>query len=453
VLVVLSVLALCTTAASYDNEAAQLRKAALTRTDFSKLEYLCDTFGHRLSGSESLDQVIGWLLQRLSYDGLANVRAEVVDGIINWHRGEETLELIQPRFTKMALVGLGKSVGTDAEGITADVFVVSSFADLQANRDRARDKIVLFNVPFTTYGETVAYRSGGADAAAAAGAVAALVRSVTPYSLYTPHTGGLSYSGQQPLIPAAAITVEDSEMMARMQRRGQPVRVSLRMDARIQGYNVSSHNVIAEVVGATSPESVVLIGGHLDSWDVGTGAADDGAGFFSAWEAARLINDLIKEGMISRPRRTIRFIAWADEEMTQRGAVAYKERHLQELKNHQIVVESDGGNFNPYGFGFSGTSEALAIFRNISRLLEPINVGEIVAGAGTTTDNAPLVQEGVPGGSLLDNKGSSFYFNYHHANSDTITALDYDGIRRSVGAMAVMSYVLAAIPQDLPRAR
>ncbi|ELR20065.1 peptidase M28, putative [Acanthamoeba castellanii str. Neff] len=436
-------------AAPYEREAAELTKAALTGTDFSKLEYLCDTFGPRFSGSENQVLAIDWMLEK---DGLANVRGEPVDGIINWKRGKESLELLHPRRTSMALLGLGKSAGTGSEGVTAEVFVVSTFEELTANADKAKGKIVLFNAPFTTYGQTVAFRSRGADAASAVGAVAALVRSVTPYSLYTPHTGGVNYSDKQPRIPAAAVTVEDSEMMARMQKRGQAVVVRLQMDAQILGYNVSSRNVIAEVVGGADPEGIVLLGGHVDSWDVGTGAVDDGAGFFCAWEAVRLINDLIEERKIARPRRTIRFIAWADEEMTGRGAVTYKETHEHELKRHQIAVESDIGNFDPYGFGFTGSADGLAIFRNLSGLLEPVKVGEIVEGAGTTVDNAPLVAAGVPGGALLDSKGSSHYFNYHHSSADTITALNYDGVRRSVAAMAVMSYVLADIPDDLPHA-
>jgi carboxypeptidase Q len=379
------------------------------------------------------------------------VHGESVDGIPNWVRGEESLELLYPRKHKMALLGLGGSIGTGPEGVTAEAFVVSSFDDLKANKSKAVGKVVVFNAPWVSYGKTVAYRVGGADAASAVGGVAALVRSITPYSLYTPHTGSMYYSGRVRKVPTAAITVEDAEMLARMQARGQPIKLKLVMGAHSPP-PTASRNILAQVNGSQLPDYIVLIGGHIDSWDVGQGAMDDGAGFFSAWEAVRIINNLIKQQKLPRPRRSIRVIGWVNEEMGARGAIVYKQKHQNELSKHQIAIESDSGNFKPTGFGFSGSASALSVMQNISALLAPLQADAIYPGQGADTDNGFLVDAGVPGGSL-ESEGFSekpfYYFNYHHSNADTITSLNYEGVRASVAAFAVMAYVLADIPENL----
>jgi carboxypeptidase Q len=220
--------------------------------------------------------------------------------------------MLTPRNHTMGVLGLGRSVGTPPGGIEADAFVVSSFDDLKANASKAVGRIVVFNAPFVSYGETVMYRVSGASVAASYGAVAALVRSVTPLSLYTLHTGEMGYDSRYPAIPTASVTVEDAEMMARMQARGQHVRLHLKMDA-YTAPDTKSRNVMAELVGSTYPDEIVLIGGHSDSWDVGQGAMDDGAGFFSGWEAVNILTALVSAGKIERPKRTIRCILWVDE--------------------------------------------------------------------------------------------------------------------------------------------
>jgi len=309
----------------------------------------------------------------------------------------------------------------------------------------------LYNAPFVTYGETVIYRVIGASEAAKVGAVAALVRSIAPFSLYTPHTGEQFYEDGVPQIPVAAVTIEDSEMMARMQTRGQTIIVQLYMEAHF-GHPVTHYNILADIKGRESPEEIIVIGGHSDSWDVGQGAIDDGGGLFTSWEAARLISLLINRSLLPRPRRTIRVLHWVDEEIGQAGATTYAKNHAADIQNHVLAVESDAGNFAPTGFGFSGTPEATKIITQIGTLLHSIGAGNITAGEGEDTDNGYLGQMGVPCGSLeSDGFGvDGYYFYYHHSNADTVTHINRNGFKSSIAAFAVLSYVVADMEQRLP---
>jgi carboxypeptidase Q len=284
-------------------EAAQrLVEAALSSpVAWDRLAELVDTFGPRLSGTESLEASLNWILERMEEDGLENVRSEPVL-VPRWIRGRESAELTSPRPKSMTVLGLGGSIGTPPGGILGEVLVVSSFSELEERAAEAKGKIVLFDVPFTTYGETVQYRSRGAVAAAEVGAVASLIRSVTPYSMSTPHTGVMSYEDGRPEIPHAAITLEDAGMLHRMQDRGERIEILLKMEGRSEDM-VPSRNVMAEIVGWEHPDQVVVLGGHSDSWDVGQGAMDDAGGVVAAWEAVRLMKVL---GL--RPRRTVRVV-------------------------------------------------------------------------------------------------------------------------------------------------
>ena len=268
-------------------EAAMADSAA-----WDRLAYLTDTFGPRFSGSKNLELAIDWILEEMVHDGLQNVRGEPVK-VPHWVRGEETLVLLEPHERRLEILGLGGSVGTGPGGVTGEVLVVNSYDDLAARGAEAKGKIVLWNVPFTSYGATVTYRSNGAVRAAEAGAIASLVRSVGPYSMYTPHTGNSRYDENVPKIPHAAVTVEDAMMMQRMQDRGHTIRVRLEM----QDYwlpDADSHNVVGELVGSEYPEEIIVMGGHIDSWDVGTGAMDDAGGCVVAWEALRLLQESIE---------------------------------------------------------------------------------------------------------------------------------------------------------------
>lgn len=426
----------------YRVPAARIIEAALRDSAaWQRLAALTDGFGHRFSGSESLERAIDWIMVEMRRDGLENVRGEPVM-VPRWIRGRESAELVSPRRAPLPMLGLGGSIATPPEGIEAEVLVVSSFADLEAQAADAGGKIVLFDVPFTNYGATVQYRTNGAVAASRAGAVASLIRSVTPYSQRTPHTGAMRYDSTVAPIPHAAITVDDAAMLHRMQDRGERIVIRLRMEARTEP-DVESRNVMGELVGRESPNEVVVMGGHIDSWDVGTGAMDDAGGVVIAWEAVRLLREL---GLV--PRRTIRVVGWTNEENGLRGGSAYRDAHQAELDDHVLAIESDGGVFRPRGFGFRGSERAEAMLREVVTLLEPIGADTLFPGGGGA-DIGPIMQRGVPGMSHVVD--GTRYFWYHHTDADTIEALDPREIALNVAAMAIMAYVVADLPERLPR--
>ena len=408
---------------------------------FRRLTRLVDRFGHRFSGSASLENALDWILEEMEADGLENVRGEPVM-VPHWVRGRESAEMVLPRHRELPMLSLGGSVGTPPGGIRAQVMVVESFEELEARAEEARGRIVLFDVPFTSYGETVQYRYRGATAAARAGAVASLIRSVTPRSLQTPHTGTMAYADSVKKIPHAALTIEDSELIHRLVDSGERVEVLLEMEAKTLP-DVPSRNVVAELRGRERPEEVVVLGGHIDSWDVGQGAMDDAGGSVAAWEAVRLMKEL---GL--RPRRTVRVVLWTNEENGLRGGTGYRDAHMESLDDHVLAMESDGGVFKPLGFGFSGSDAAYGIVREIGTLLEPIDAGRITRGGGGA-DIGPIMEEGVPGMGLRVD--GTHYFWYHHTDADTIDKLDPAEFNQCVAAMAVMAWVAAEMPEPLPR--
>lgn len=360
-----------------------------------------------------------------------------------WVRGEESAELIQPRRQKLPVLGLGGSIGTPPEGITAPVLVVSSFEELERRAADAKGKIVLFDVPFTSYGQAVRYRTEGAVAAARAGAVASLIRSVASYSMRTLHTGAMRYdtTGVVPRIPHAAITVEDAAMLHRMHDRGEHVVVRLVMGATTLP-DAPSRNVIAELRGRERPDEVVVMGGHIDSWDVGQGAMDDGGGVVVAWEALRLMKRL---GLT--PRRTVRVVGWTNEENGLRGGLAYRDAHQDEP--HVLAIESDAGVFRPKGFGFSGSDSARAIVRQVAALLQRIGTDSIGASGGGA-DIGPIVRARNVPAMGLEVDGAR-YFWFHHTEADTIDKLDPHDMALCVATLAVMAYVVADLEEPLPR--
>ena len=420
-----------------------IRAATRDSAAYDRLGRLVDGFGHRLAGSRSLEAAIDWVLAEMKKDGLQNVRGEPVK-VAHWVRGEESVVLVRPRRDTLSMLGLGGSVATPKAGITARVLVVSSFEELERRKTDARGKIVLFDAPFTTYSETRRYRTDGPSAAARAGAVACLIRSVASNSIRSPHTGRTSYDSTAPRIPAAALSVEDAMMLHRMQERGEQVVVTLKMGAR-QLPSAESRNVVAEIVGREKPDEVVVLGGHIDSWDVGQGAMDDAGGSVAAWEAVRLIHRL---GL--RPRRTVRVVLWTNEENGVDGGKAYRDRHTGELERHVMAMESDGGVFQPQGFAFAGSDSAAAIVRQAASLQESIGATSVEkVEQSPEADIGPLVEEGVPGiGLEVD---GTRYFWYHHTDGDTLDKLDPAEVARCVAAMAVMAYVIADLPEGLPR--
>ncbi|HXD22728.1 MAG TPA: M20/M25/M40 family metallo-hydrolase, partial [Gemmatimonadaceae bacterium] len=340
-------------------------------------------------------------------------------------------------------------VGTPSGGITAPVLVVKSFDDLAAHAAEAKGKIVLFDAPFRMdldpmagYEATVVYRGTGAVAAAKVGAVAALIRSIESFSISSPHTGATRYDAATPKIPIAALSIEDAEMLHRMQDRGQAMSVTLKMEAQTLP-DAPSRNVVAELVGSEHPDEVVVISGHIDSWDVGQGAMDDGGGAFAAWEAVRLMKEL---GI--RPKRTIRVVMWTNEENGTRGGRGYLDAHRAELGKHVAAIESDNGVFSPNGFRYQGSDKGLAAAKEIAALLAPIKATGMEMG-GAEADVEPMINAGVPGFSL--NVDDSRYFWFHHSDGDTMAVIDRDEFRRCIGAMAVLAYTLADMPQPIPR--
>ena len=430
------------TPADYQPEAQRLIQAATNSLfGFTRLATMCDTFGPRFTGSKNLESAIDWCLAEMKHDGFQNVRGEEVI-VPRWVRGNESVELLSPRRRTLPMLGLGGSVGTPPGGITADVLVVTGFDDLKNRVAEAKGRIVLFNVPFTEYRETVIVRTQGAIHAARAGALASLIRSVGPFSMQTPHTGGMSYGDGVKKIPHAALSLEDANMLSRMAARGEPIRVRLKMEARTLSDGIS-RNVIAEIPGTKRPEEIVIVSGHIDSWDVGQGAMDDGGGCLAAWEAARL---MLKLGL--RPRRTVRVVLWTNEENGIRGAIQYAKRHEAALAKHTLAIESDAGVFRPTGFGFLGSGRGMEIIRGVGKLLDPIGSGNIAKGC-RGADVLKLVRGGVPVMHLeVDRKK---YFWFHHTDADTIDKLVPAEFNRCVAAMAVMAYVIADLPETLPR--
>jgi carboxypeptidase Q len=414
-------------------------EAVATDAAWQRLAYLGDTYGHRLSGSPNLEAAIGWAVEEMKRDGLENVHTEAVK-VPHWVRGHESLEIAGPIPQPLVILGLGNSVGTPAAGIDAELVVVHSFEELDAAKDRVKGRIVLFNVPFTTYGDTVRFRAMGPSRAAMLGAVALLVRAVGPAGLRTPHTGALSYVDGQPQIPAAAVTAEDAARLQRMADRGTAVRLKLMMEARFLP-DADSANVVGEIRGRERPDEVVVIGGHFDSWDIGTGSTDDGGGCIATWEALRLMKKLNL-----RPRRTVRVVLWTNEENGGRGGLGYRDQHLAELPNHVMMMESDGGVFRPTGFGFSGTEAGRARVRDIATLLAGIHADGI-SPSGGGADIGPSVQQAGIAALSLEVDGN--YFLIHHTPADTIDKIDPLEIARSSAAIAVMTYVVAEMPERL----
>uniref|UniRef100_A0A0E9X5R7 Carboxypeptidase Q n=1 Tax=Anguilla anguilla TaxID=7936 RepID=A0A0E9X5R7_ANGAN len=408
---------------------------------YEKLAKFTDTVGHRLSGSRNLEHAIEYMYNALTKDGLDNVHLEPVK-IPHWVRGKESAVILRPRNHPLAILGLGSSVGTPREGIKAEVLVVKSFDELKQRASEAEGRIVVYNQPFVSYGETVKYRSSGAAEAAKVGAVASLIRSVTPFSINSPHTGWQDYEEGVPRIPTACITVEDAQLMARMAERGQKIVIHLTMGAQNLP-DADSFNTVAEITGSKYPEQVVLISGHLDSWDVGQGAMDDGGGVAISWEALSLLKDL---GL--RPKRTVRAVLWSAEEPGGVGALQYYQRHKENISNINLVMESDLGTFRPRGIQFSGKAQAQKIMGEVMKLLKPINATKL-EGSAEGTDIQMWMDGGVPGASLLND--NSKYFWFHHTHGDTITVQDPEEMSLCSAVWAVVSYVIADLEEMLPR--
>ncbi|MDQ6655165.1 MAG: M20/M25/M40 family metallo-hydrolase, partial [Verrucomicrobiota bacterium] len=363
----------------------QLQQAALT-SDYAyrQVAHLCNNIGPRLSGSAQAEKAVDYVAGELKALGL-DVRLERVM-VPHWVRGEETAALVEfPGMAanttqKIVLTALGGSVATPPEGLTAEVLVVKDFEELQTlAREKVAGKIVVFTHAFdkamaaegrggNAYGQAVVYRSDAPSAAARLGAVAALIRSVGGADFRLPHTGQTRYAEDAPKIPAGALTTEDADLLANLAPQG-TVRMRLVLTPQ-QLPDVESHNVVADLKGSEHPEQVVVVSGHLDSWDLGTGAIDDGAGVAVAMQVANLVKQLKLQ-----PKRTIRIVAWMNEENGLRGGHGYAEAHAGELANHIGAIETDGGAGHPLGVNIKGPAE-------LEKLLAPVGKALQSSGAG-----------------------------------------------------------------------
>ncbi|MCU1262269.1 MAG: peptidase [Bryobacterales bacterium] len=460
----------------YREPSQKLIHAALADEEgLQRLQYLCDRIGNRVSGSASLERAIVWAAAEMKKAGLENVQTPPVK-VPKWVRGRESALMLEPVQKPLTMIGLGMSIGTPNEGITGSVVTVKSFDELNAlGRDKVAGRIVLFNPAWEGYGQTVMYRTGGASAAAKLGAVAVLVRSMTGVSLQTPHTGAMNYEDGVAKIPAAAVSVEDAAMIERIVKSGTPVQVRLTMEAH-QEPDADSHNVIGEIRGREKPEEVVVLGGHIDSWDIGQGANDDGSGIMATFQAVALIKKL---GL--QPRRTIRVVFWVNEENGGAGGKAYRAMVGDAIKNHVAAIEMDGGAEKPVGFGFGGGGEfgagggggrrrrvapggvapsglapgaapaktSPASFQravDIGKLLAGIEGGNMTPGGGGS-DIAPLLADGVPGFGVRT--VGTHYFDWHHTNADSFDKIVPREFQLNVASLAVLSYVLADMPERL----
>jgi carboxypeptidase Q len=427
----------------YRGTAQRLMSAAQENdVAWQRLAELTDTYGARPAWSDNLGRAVTWAVETMKADGLENVHTERVM-VPRWVRGVESAEIIEPPRHPVAMLGLGGTVATPPGGIEADVVVVTSFDDLRARRALVSGRIVLFDVSYTTYAETMSYRTGGARLAAEYGAAAVLIRSVGPIGLRTPHTGSVNYMPGQPQIPAAAIAAEDANRIVRLTNGGRRVRVRLVTSGRMEP-DTASANVVAEITGRERPDEVVLVGGHLDSWDVGTGASDDGAGCIVTWEALRLMKKL---GI--RPRRTVRLVLWTNEEHGMNGAAAYGAKYGAAAANHVLAIESDSGVFAPASLGFSGSLAGRMVMAQIATLLAPLGMQEIGAGGGGP-DIDPIAQAGnVPALAYLGD--ASRLFLIHHTAADTVERIAPEEMSRAAAAIAAITYVAADMPERIPR--
>jgi Iap family predicted aminopeptidase len=432
----------------YQAEATRIIVAARAdRGAWDKLAFLTDRIGNRLSGSAALEAAVAWAQTALAADGHEAVRAEPVS-VPHWVRGSESAAVVAPIARPLHVLGLGSTPGTPAGGVTAPLVVVRTWEELaRLDDDAVRGRIVLFDHPMTGtgYDAAVPYRTLGPGRAAARGAVAALVRSVTARSLASPHTGDSETRPGAPLIPAAALAVEDAELLVRLAAAGE-VRVHLELGARTLP-DAPSANVIAELRGRERPDEIVVIAAHLDSWDVGQGAHDDGAGVATVMQALTTLRRLRLV-----PRRTVRVVLYTNEENGLAGARAYARAHAAELGRHVAELEADSGGFRPRGLAFdvdrAHEAAARARLAEVVALLAPLGADHIEADSGGA-DIAELAAAQVPTLGLAVDE--STYFDVHHTEADTLDKVEPAALAEDVAAVAIAAYVLAEMPDALPR--
>jgi hypothetical protein len=440
-------------------DSKRLQQAALTSDyAYKQVAHLCNNIGPRLTGSAQAAKAVEYVAGELKAIG-CEVQLEKVM-VPHWVRGEETAAFVQwPGMAenttqKILLCALGASIATPAEGITAEVIAVKNLDELKAlPRDKVAGKIVLFNYPYDkqmaaegrggdAYGEAVVYRGDGPSAAARQGAVACLIRSVGGADYRIPHTGQTNYASDAPRIPAGAVTAEDADMIVDLVRQG-PVKIKLVLTPQTLP-DVESANVIGDIKGSEHPEQIIIVSGHLDSWDLGTGAIDDGAGVAVSMEVANLIQKLHL-----KPKRTIRVIAWMNEENGTMGSKTYAKNHEKDFSNHFAVMETDGGAGHPLGLNMHTKPEVKGMFKAVAAILQESGAGMLNLVEHCGADIEPMEKAGVP--ALSPIQDSRFYFNYHHTAADTLDKIVPKELAENSAVVAVAAYALANSEQPLPR--
>lgn len=401
-----------------------------------------DKFGSRLTGTENLENSIDYILDLLNHRGIENVHGENVT-VIRWNRIKEHGEMLLPRKDKLPVMALGSSVGTSG-GLEAEAVVVRSFDELNQQNfsDAAKGKIVVYNQEWTNYEEDYFYRSRGATEASKKGAVAALIRSLTPYSMRNLYTGQQTYRDNVTKIPAATITKEDARMFQRMQDRGEKIVLYLDIETETLT-NGTSRNVIGDLVGREDPNHVVAVTGHVDSWDAGVGAMDDGGGAFMSIYSLFVLKEL---GL--RPRRTIRSLLFTGEEQCYCGVNDYDAAHKDDLKNFIFVMENDEGDWTPLGLNYTAGETGGCVLQEILKLLSPLNATRADYVENVGSDISLWTKSRIPGASLMNENGRWYWF--QHTDADTMDVLDSDQMDKALAVWTAVAYVIADMKLQFP---
>jgi Zn-dependent M28 family amino/carboxypeptidase len=423
-------------------EARALRERALADdTAYELIRSLTTEVGPRLAGSPGDARAVEWSVARLKALGFSNVRAEPVT-VPRWVRGEARAEITAPWPQVLVVAALGGSIGTPAEGVEAEVVPVTTLEELKAQpSERIAGRIVFFTARMersrdgSGYGKTVPPRSTGAAEAAKLGAVAMVMRSAGTSTSRTPHTGAQRYSDGIPPIPAFALSNPDADLLEQQLASGQTLRLRLTNTSRWDG-EAQSANVIGEIPGRSRKDEVILLGAHLDSWDLGTGAHDDATGVGIITAAAKLIAE-----SKPRPKRTIRVVFYANEEFGLSGAKAYAAKYKDQVNQHVLGIESDLGAFQPYGLAARVGPDKLSLVRTIQSVLEPLGVAYLGTEASGGADVGQLRPLGMP---VMDLRTDAEpYFDLHHTANDTFDKVDPALVRQNVAAYAVIAYLAA----------
>lgn len=441
-------------------EMKRIQQAALS-SDYAlrQVSYLSNNIGPRLSGSAQAEAAVEYVAREMRGLGCEVTLEKVM--VPHWVRGDETASLVgwpgQAKGTtqKIVLTALGGSVATPPAGLTTDVIVVGSFDELNAlGREKVAGKIVLYNEKFDdrmakqgygeeAYRQAAVYRGRGPSAAASLGAVAALIRSVGGAQYRLPHTGATRYAEGTPKIPAAAVTGEDADLIANLAAQG-VVRMHLLLTPKTLPDAVS-YNVIADYKGSERPDEIVIVSGHLDSWDLGTGAIDDAAGVALAMQTIQLLRQLKL-----RPRRTIRMVAWMNEENGSAGSRAYAKDYAAQFQNHIAAIEADRGAGHPLGYVAKASTAALEMLAPVSTVLQDSG-----ASLSRRVEDSPeadirsLAAAGIPAFGLFQDTRT--YFDYHHTSADTFDKVIPQELAENAAVMAVLAFALADTQQPIPR--